>query len=114
MPVKVKVLAPDAFRKLPEVEITIPDKCPHCGTDLTGENGLQETGWVFYCSHGCIEKADPAHGRTEDSLECDGSFEESFDAGTIHTAYMCNACDHVFEPKAPKKNAGKRRNRKAA
>jgi hypothetical protein len=93
MPAKMSVINEDAIKKIRDVEIVIPDTCPNCGTDLTQPNAVQENGWVFYCSHGGIQKAAPDHGRLTDNLECDGSFEECFDAGTMHTEYLCNACD---------------------
>ena len=96
MPVKVTVVDEGALRDLPSHEVEIPDKCPHCGSDLTGGSAVQEAGFVYYSSSGWIEKADPAHGRTEDDLDFSGSFEEHFDAGTIHTGYLCNACDGIL------------------
>lgn len=96
MPVKVNIVDEEAIRKLPTREVEIPDTCPHCGADLTDPgSAIREAGFVWYSSPAFIEKAEPKHGRLEDSLECDG-FEESFDGTTMRVGYLCNACDSAL------------------
>jgi hypothetical protein len=93
MPVKVHIVDEQAVQKLPTREVEIPDTCPGCGADLTdaGDDSLiVEAGFVYYSAHQNIVKG----AETSDFLDGNGSFEECFDAGTMHTGFMCNACEY--------------------
>ena len=96
MPIRVEIVDEATIITLPTKTVEISDKCQFCGADLTQPGAIIEVGYVYYCSHGRIQKADPEHGLSQDTLDCNGSFKENFNDVTKHVGYMCNVCNTIL------------------
>lgn len=70
-----------------EVEIDLPDACPHCGADFSEEASIREYGYIGCTWGACI---------VDGAFDNDGSYEDCADAVISPTSLACASCRREF------------------